>query len=89
MVDPTLFFIITLLLLILFALSWFAGLDAPYVPTDQKVIRKILKLAGVKKGKKFLKVKSKGFFINESLRMNPLPFNTFGGSGRSSFTSIG
>lgn len=37
----------------LIALSWFSGSDAPYIPTNIKLIRQILKLAGVKKGKKF------------------------------------
>lgn len=40
------------------ALSWFAGSDAPYVPTKMEAIRKILKLAGVKKGKKFYELGS-------------------------------
>lgn len=40
------------------ALSWFAGSDAPYVPTKMGNIRKILKLAGVKKGKKFYELGS-------------------------------
>lgn len=40
------------------ALSWFAGTDAPYVPTKMENIRKILKLAGVKKGKKFYELGS-------------------------------
>lgn len=35
------------------ALSWFAGSDAPYVPTKMEGIRRILKIAGAKKGKKF------------------------------------
>lgn len=42
----------------LIALSWFAGSDAPYVPTKMEAIRKILKLAGVKKGKKFYELGS-------------------------------
>lgn len=42
----------------LIALSWFAGSDAPYVPTKMGSIRKILKLAGVKKGKKFYELGS-------------------------------
>ncbi len=42
----------------LIALSWFAGSDAPYVPTKMDGIRKILKLAGVKKGKKFYELGS-------------------------------
>lgn len=40
------------------ALSWFAGSDAPYVPTKMEAIRKVLKLAGVKKGKKFYELGS-------------------------------
>lgn len=39
-------------------LSWFAGSDAPYVPTKMDDIRKILRLAGVKKGKKFYELGS-------------------------------
>lgn len=39
-------------------LSWFAGSDAPYVPTKMDNIRKILKLAGVRKGKKFYELGS-------------------------------
>ena len=42
----------------LLALSWFAGSDAPYVPTKLEAIRKILKLAEVKKGKKFYELGS-------------------------------
>lgn len=40
------------------ALSWFAGSDAPYVPTQMDHIRNVLKLAGVKKGKKFYELGS-------------------------------
>lgn len=40
------------------ALSWLAGTDAPYVPTKMKNINKILKTAGVKKGKKFYELGS-------------------------------
>lgn len=40
------------------ALSWFAGSDAPYVPTKMDSIRKVLKLAGVKKGKRFYELGS-------------------------------
>lgn len=42
----------------LIALSWFAGSDAPYVPTKIDHIIKILKLAGVKKGKRFYELGS-------------------------------
>lgn len=40
------------------ALSWFAGSDAPYIPTKMDNIRKILRLAGVKKGKRFYELGS-------------------------------
>lgn len=39
-------------------LSWFAGSDAPYVPTEMKKIKTILRLAGVKKGKTFYELGS-------------------------------
>ncbi len=42
----------------LIGLSWFAGSDAPYVPTKMDKIKKILKLAGVKKGRKFYELGS-------------------------------
>ncbi len=47
-----------LLLGCIIALSWFAGSDAPYVPTKMDLIRKILNLAGVKKGGKFYELGS-------------------------------
>ena len=40
------------------ALSWFAGSDAPFVPTKMDLISKVLKLAGVKKGKVFYELGS-------------------------------
>lgn len=40
------------------ALSWFAGSDAPFIPTKMDQIRKILKLAGVKRGKRFYELGS-------------------------------
>lgn len=39
-------------------LSWFAGSDAPYVPTKMDKIKEVLKLAGIKKGKKFYELGS-------------------------------
>ncbi len=41
-----------------FALSWFAGSDAPFVPTRSDIISEVLKMAGVKKGKKFYELGS-------------------------------
>lgn len=40
------------------ALSWFAGSDAPYVPTKMDLIDRVLKAAGVKKGKVFYELGS-------------------------------
>lgn len=40
------------------ALSWFAGSDAPYVPSNNKLVSKVLKAAGVKKGKVFYELGS-------------------------------
>lgn len=51
-------FIITILILCLIGISWFAGSDAPYVPTKNPLLLKILKLAGVKKGKIFYELGS-------------------------------
>ena len=56
--DITLIISGGILLGCLVALSWFAGSDAPYVPTKLEVIKKILKLAGVKNGKKFYELGS-------------------------------
>lgn len=56
--DITLIIAGGILLGCLTALSWFAGSDAPYVPTKMGSIRKILKLAGVKRGKKFYELGS-------------------------------
>src|SRR5687767_8294820 len=39
-------------------LSWFAGSDAPYVPTAAEKIRKVLEAAGVKKGRIFYELGS-------------------------------
>ncbi|MBI2019791.1 hypothetical protein HYS94_00005, partial [Candidatus Daviesbacteria bacterium] len=40
------------------ALSWFAGSDAPFVPTKMDHIKKVLRLSGVKRGKKFYELGS-------------------------------
>ncbi len=42
----------------LISLSWFAGSDAPFVPTNINLIRKVLRSAGVKKGKRFYELGS-------------------------------
>lgn len=56
--DTTLILTGGVLLGCLIGLSWFAGSDAPFVPTKMNQIRKILKLAGIKKGKKFYELGS-------------------------------
>lgn len=56
--DLTLIITLGILLGCLIGLSWFAGSDAPFVPTRMDSIRKILKIAGVKKGKKFYELGS-------------------------------
>lgn len=56
--DTTLIISAGILLGCVISLSWFAGSDAPYVPTKMDQIRKILKLAGLKKGKKFYELGS-------------------------------
>lgn len=68
--DLTLIISGGILLGCMFALSWFAGSDAPYVPTKMDSIRKILKLAGVKKGKKFYELGSgDGRVVIEAARL--------------------
>lgn len=56
--DITLILSGGILLGCLIALSWFAGSDAPYIATQMVTIRKVLNLAGVKKGKKFYELGS-------------------------------
>lgn len=56
--DLTLSITLGILIGCFIALSWFAGTDAPYVPTKMDHIKKILKLAGVKKGKNFYELGS-------------------------------
>lgn len=56
--DLTLIISAGILLGCFLGLSWFAGSDAPFVPTQMLHIRKVLKLAGVKRGKKFYELGS-------------------------------
>lgn len=61
---------IIILVICIIGLSYFAGSDAPYVPTKMDNIRKILKLAGVKKGKKFYELGSgDGRVVFEAARL--------------------
>ncbi len=56
--DTTLIITGGILIGCVIGLSWFAGTDAPYVPTKMGKIRDVLKLAGIKKGKKFYELGS-------------------------------
>jgi SAM-dependent methyltransferase len=56
--DSILTICLALLVGSLIGLSWFAGSDAPYVATKNEFIKKILKLAGVKKNKIFYELGS-------------------------------
>jgi len=68
--DITLIISAGILLGCILALSWFAGSDAPFVPTKMETIRKILKMAGVKKGKKFYELGSgDGRVVMEAAKM--------------------
>lgn len=68
--DITLIISGGILLGCLLSLSWFAGSDAPYVPTKMEAIRKILKFAGIKKGKKFYELGSgDGRVVLEAAKM--------------------
>lgn len=56
--ENTLILVLGLLAGCALALSWFAGSDAPYVPTRMGLINKVLKAAGVKTGKVFYELGS-------------------------------
>lgn len=56
--DPILIISLGILLGCLISLSWFAGSDAPYIATQMVTIKKVLKLAGVNRGKKFYELGS-------------------------------
>lgn len=56
-------------------LSWFAGSDAPYIPTKSEKIRKALKLAGLKKGEIFYELGSgDGRVVIEAAKMGAKSF---------------
>lgn len=64
--------IIAFILVILstIGLSWFAGSDAPYVPTKLNPIKKILKASGIKKGDTFYELGSgDGRVVYEAARL--------------------
>lgn len=68
--ELTLVISVGILLGCVIGLSWFAGSDAPYVPTNIEAIRKILKLSGVGKNKKFYELGSgDGRVVIEAAKM--------------------
>lgn len=68
--DTTLIISGGILLGCIIGLSWFAGSDAPYVPTKMDKIKEVLKLAGVKRGKKFYELGSgDGRVVLEAARL--------------------
>lgn len=56
--DITIILVLGLLGACALGLSWFAGSDAPYVPTNMNLINQVLKAAGVKKDKVFYELGS-------------------------------
>ncbi len=58
MIDPMIIVAAVIFVWCILGLSWFAGSDAPYVATKMGKIRRILKKAGVKKGKIFYELGS-------------------------------
>ncbi len=73
--DITLIISAGILLGCFISLSWFAGSDAPYVPTKMDRIREILKLAGIKKGKKFYELGSgDGRVVFEAAKLGAYSF---------------
>ncbi len=68
--DLSLVFILWAIVCCFLGLSWFAGSDAPFVPSKLAAIRKILKIAGIKKGKKFYELGSgDGRVVMEAAKM--------------------
>lgn len=68
--DPVLLATLIFILVCFLALSWFAGTDAPYVPTKYAKLREILQAAGVKKGLTFYELGSgDGRVVLEAARL--------------------
>lgn len=56
-------------------LSWFAGTDAPYVPTKMQRIRKVLKLVNLKRGETFWELGSgDGRVVLEAAKMGAIAY---------------
>lgn len=56
--DPLLIVSLLVILWALIGISWFAGSDAPFIPTKKSQIKKVLKAAGLKKGQIFYELGS-------------------------------
>lgn len=68
--DLTLSITLGILIGCFIALSWFAGTDAPFVPTQKQKVKKSLLLAGLKKGEVFYELGSgDGRVVIEAARM--------------------
>ncbi len=73
--DSTLIISGGILLGCLLGLSWFAGSDAPFVPTKMERIRDVLKVAKLKKGQIFWELGSgDGRVVLEAAKMGALAF---------------
>ncbi|MCL4366279.1 hypothetical protein M1437_03570 [Patescibacteria group bacterium] len=73
--DITLIIAVGVLIGCFFGLSWFAGSDAPYVPTKMELIKKVLKMAGLKKGKVFYELGSgDGRVVLEAAKLGATSF---------------
>lgn len=72
--DLSLILTLVLLSLCLLGLSWFAGSDAPYLPTKKNIIP-VLKAAGCKKGKVFYELGSgDGRIVIEAAKLGVVSF---------------
>ncbi len=73
--EPTLIIAGGILLGCLLGLSWFAGSDAPYVPTKIERIKKLLKLAELKRGQVFCELGSgDGRVVIEAAKMGAISY---------------
>src|SRR5258708_3838747 len=72
--DPLILSVLMLVLCFL-GLSWFAGSDAPFVATSMEQMTKILKLARVKKGKRFYELGSgDGRVVLEAAKLGAISY---------------
>lgn len=73
--DLTLIISFGILLGCIISLSWFAGYDAPYIPTKQKDLDKLFKILKIKKGQKFYELGSgDGRVVLEAARQGAFSF---------------